>query len=309
MHIVSLLDGRPGHEKQTLGIIRALEEKISVKVTKIKVPHWSLRNSLWDFICLNLPSSRSLGLNLVNPDLLISTGSRTHLPALLYKKKFNIPAVTCMAPDCIIRSRFDLCFVPVHDGFEQHGNIVTTVGPPNCSTNRGFHQKKSGLILVGGIDQKSHRWNSDDIVKKIKEIIERESDTEWLISSSPRTPDVTIMMLEKITLLYPHVSFYNYKDTQPGWVEQQYDNSATVWVTADSVSMMFEALTAGCKVGVIPVDWKKNVNKFKKSVAFLVENNFVLSYDSWIIGKGTWAEHENLNEAQRCADIIIKRWW
>ncbi len=310
MHIICLLDGRPGHEKQTLGIIQALANKVPVKVTKIKVPGpSSILDIFYGMSCLIIPCA-GLGKNqFVNPDLIICTGSKTHLQALLYKKKYNIPAITCMAPDLIYRSRFDLCFVPVHDGLKQKDNIIATVGPPNCSRNMGCHKEKRGLILLGGIDHKSHRWHSSDIVEKIEEIIKRGSGIEWLLSSSPRTPDETIFMLERVSLLYPHVSFHNYKNTQPGWVEKQYDNSSIVWVTADSVSMVFEAMTAGCKVGIIPVEWKKKNNKFEKSVAFLVNNDFVLSYEAWLRLKKTWSEHDNLNEAQRCADIIITRWW
>jgi len=309
MHVVCLLDGKPGHEKQTLGIIHALEKKVPTKVTKIKITPWSLWDSLLGVIRLTLPFSSSQNSKILNPDILLCAGSRTHLQTLLYKKQYKIPAITCMAPDRIYRSKFDLCFVPVHDGFEQTDNIVTTVGPPNCSINRRRHKETNGLILVGGIDQRSHTWNSGDILEKITEIVVREPETSWMISSSPRTPDDTILMLEKMTLLHSHVSFHNYKDTPPGWVEQQYDNSTVVWVTADSVSMIFEALTAGCKVGVIPVGWKKRLNKFEKSVAFLVANGFILPYDAWVRKKDDWSEHDNLNEAQRCADIIITKWW
>jgi len=309
MHIVCLLDGKPGHEKQTFGIIQALGKKIPTKVTKIKITPWSLWHSFLAVIRLNLPFSSSKKIGDLNPDLLLCTGSRTHLQTLLYKKQYNIPAIACMAPDRIYRSKFDLCFVPIHDGFEQENNIVTTIGPPNCSTNSRRHKEKNGLILLGGIDQKSHTWKSDDVLEKITKIITREPDISWLISSSPRTPEDTIVMLENMSLLHPQVTFYNYKDTSPGWLEQQYDNSNVVWVTADSVSMMFEALTAGCKVGVIPVNWKKRLNKFEKSVAFLVANKFILSFDAWIRKEDDWSEHDNLNEAQRCADIIITRWW
>lgn len=309
MHVVCLLDGKPGHEKQTLGILNALEKKVPTKVTKIKIAPWSLWGSFLGVIRLYLPFSSSRKSVKMDPDLLLCTGSRTHLQTLLYKKQYKIPAITCMAPDLIYRSKFDICFVPVHDGFEQKDNIVTTIGPPNCSTNRSRHKARNGLIMVGGIDQKSHTWNSDDILGKITEIIRREPETSWLISSSPRTPDNTILMLEKMILLHPQASFYNYKDTSPGWVEKQYDNSAVVWVTADSVSMMFEALTAGCKVGVIPVGWKKKVNKFEKSVSFLVANRFILPFDAWLRSEDNWSDNVNLNEAQKCADIIIKRWW
>jgi len=309
IHVVCFLDGRPGHEKQTLGIIRALKKKVPVKVTDVRVARNSFWKTLWGIVGLGFPGSRLREPEIIHPDLLIGTGSQTHLQILLYKKKYNIPAVTCMAPDLIFRSRFDLCFVPVHDGLQQKGNIINTIGPPNCSVNKKRHKRDRGLILLGGIDNKSHHWNSTEIIKKIEQIIVRDSRCQWRISSSPRTPESMILGLEKITILKPNVTFFNYRDTEPGWVERQYDSSDIVWVTADSVSMIFEALTAGCKVGVIPVEWRKQTNKFQKSVLLLEQRNLVLPYETWIRQGGDWSEYENLNEAQRCADILLTRWW
>jgi len=309
IHIICFLDGSPGHEKQTLGIIRALEKRVNIKTTKMNVARRSFWQSFLGIVRLNLPISTTSDMKIVKPDLIIGTGSRTHLSILHYKKKFNIPAVTCMAPDPVIRFRFDICFVPVHDGLEQRGNIILTVGPPNCSINKKQHRKDCGLILIGGIDRKSHRWNSSELKLKTENIVKRNPETQWLISSSPRTPDDMVLMLEEIPHRYFNVTFYNFKDTEPGWVEQQYDISTTVWVTADSVSMIFEALTAGCKVGVLPVDWKKQTNKFLQGITYLEERGFILPYERWFNQNGTWIDHDNLNEAQRCADTILKRWW
>ncbi len=131
-----------------------------------------------------------------------------------------------------------------------------------------------------------------------------------ILSIDQGTTGTTIVLLDNELNIRAH-GYREFKQIypQPGWVEQQYDNSTVVWVTADSVSMIFEALTAGCKVGVIPVDWKKRLNKFEKSVAFLEANGFILPFEAWVSTKDDWSEHENLNEAQRCADIIIMRWW
>jgi len=316
IHIVCFLDGSPGHEKQTFGIVRALERRIKIKLTKIEVSPRSFWQNFWGLVQLNLPICIKKDWEIDEPDLIIGTGSRTHLPILQCKKNFNIPAVTCMAPDRFFRSRFDLCFVPVHDGLEQKGNILTTVGPPNYSTDKMQHRKKCGLILIGGIDVKSHRWNSSELIIKIENIVKREAATQWRISSSPRTPENMVLLLEDMSSRCPNVIFYNYSDTESGWVEQQYDISATVWVTADSVSMIFESLTAGCRVGVIPVDWKKRTNKFIQSITYLENNGFILPYETWLNQNGTWLnqngtwlKHDNLNEAQRCADAILKQWW
>jgi len=310
MHIVCFLDGSPGHIKQTFGIVRALEEKVKLKITQIRVSRCSVRHSFWGLIRLNLPLSATRHSEITTqPHLALGTGSGTHPAILSCKKRFKIPAVTCMTPDIFFRSRFDLCFVPFHDGVKQKSNIFTTVGPPNCSINKMEHQSNCGLIMVGGIDEKSHRWNNTELTGKIENIVKRETAVHWVISTSPRTPDPMTSGLKQLSVSYPNVTFFDFLETEFGWLEQQYDNAAAVWVTADSVSMIFEALTAGCSVGVIPVDWKKRDNKFKRSITSLEEKGFILSYKTWLNGNWSWPEHENLNEAQRCADAILRRWW
>ncbi|MBW1636292.1 MAG: mitochondrial fission ELM1 family protein [Deltaproteobacteria bacterium] len=312
MHIVCFLDGRPGHEKQTYGIVRALEKKVNLRLTEIKVSRRPVWQSFFGLIRLNLPWPADFHYNEITtkPDLVLGTGSSTHLAILGCKKQYKIPAVTCMTPDFFFRSRFDLCFVPAHDGLKQkQKNIFTTVGPPNCSKNKMKHRTDCGLILVGGIDEKSHRWDSAELAKKIEKIVKKETAMQWVISTSPRTPDPMASELEKLSRSCPNVSFFDFRKTEFGWLEQQYDNCASVWVTADSVSMVFEALTAGCSVGMIPVDWKKRDNKFKRSLSDLENKGFILPYGAWLEENYAWPEHENLNEAQRCADAILERWW
>ena len=47
-----------------------------------------------------------------------------------------------------------------------------------------------------------------------------------------------------------------------------------VWVTEDSVSMIFEALTAGCQVGVIKIDRLKQ-DRITQSVDQIIQSNLV----------------------------------
>jgi mitochondrial fission protein ELM1 len=159
------------------------------------------------------------------------------------------------------------------------------------------------------MDEKSHRWEDAEVITGLEKILEKENSMKWVVSSSPRTPVDTVKMVENLAAVHSCLTFFRFEDTPQGWVEQQYDLASVAWVTADSVSMIHEALTAGCKVGVLPVQWKKKNNKFKKSIAFLEDKGFVLSFESWAGGKEEWPVHENFNEAQRCADIILQKWW
>ena len=101
----------------------------------------------------------------------------------------------------------------------------------------------------------------------------------------------------------------NFSDTGPGWIEKEYERNQTVWVTADSMSMVFEALSAGCRVGLLPVTWKHANNKFQHSADDLKRDGAVVTFEEWKNGKASWALSKPFNEAQRCAKEILRRWW
>ena len=242
-------------------------------------------------------------------DLLIGTGSHTHIPMLSCKRHSDALCVTCMAPSRILLGRFDLCFIPQHDGISAGNNIVITVGPPNCSEAEEGHDQNKALILLGGVDLKSHHWSSAEIGANIRDLVLTEKRMEWTISSSPRTPMETVTLIEKMTHDLDHVTFFRYENTESGWIERQYSANGTVWVTADSMSMVYEALSAGCRVGILPVIWKNEKNKFKRSEKYLLDHGLVVSYQAWKEGAAQWNVNQPLHEAGRCADEIMKKWY
>ncbi|MFW2368782.1 MAG: mitochondrial fission ELM1 family protein [Desulforhopalus sp.] len=309
-HVIAVLDGRPGHEKQTLGITQALQDLARVRVTRVTVDNQSLLKTILQTLCLF-----SFRLNwgeppeLAKADLLIGTGSHTHLPMLLAKKHSDIPVVTCMTPSSHLLNRFDLCFIPEHDTPRRASNIIHTVGAPNLSLNRASHKKDQGLILLGGIDKKSHHWDGKKIVAMVESLVQRDERMQWVLSSSPRTPLDTVILSKKLEVKYANVKFYNYLDTPSGWVEKQYEQSSRVWVSSDSISMIYEALSAGCKVGLLPLIWKRKNCKFRRNEEMLVKKGLVgILSDRKPLDVAVNKPRE-LNEAQRCARIILEKWW
>ncbi len=309
LRVVALLDGRPGHEKQTMGIIQALQSRVPVQLIKINVSNFTLFDKIIQTCRLYLPMGGLSHPQLDKADFLIGTGSRTHLPMLLYKKKYALPAVTCMTPPKYLQKHFDLCFVPEHDGENEGGNIMLTIGAPNSSQNKRNHRKECGLILLGGVDPKSHRWESSRVIKMVEKIVKTDSEKRWTISSSPRTPNDIVTMLKQLVEKYNNIQFFNYTDTPRGWIEEQYDKNSEVWVTSDSISMIYEAITAGCRVGVFPMEWLKENSKFKRNENILFEKRLVTTFASWEQGSALQEKIIELNEAQRCADRILQIWW
>ena len=60
----------------------------------------------------------------------------------------------------------------------------------------------------------------------------------------------------------------------PGWIFEEMQKAEAVWVTEDSVSMIYEALTAGCKVGLIQIDRAKE-DRITRSVQHLIDQKLV----------------------------------
>ena len=103
--------------------------------------------------------------------------------------------------------------------------------------------------------------------------------------------------------------FFRADSTPPGWIEERYHESSIAWITADSVSMVYEALSAGCKVGILPVKWKHEDNKFQRSLSILSGRKMIVYLDDWLAGHPLPKVEASFNEARRCANEILNRWW
>ena len=305
--ITAIIDGTTGHEKQTEGIIRALEKYVPVEATYLKIKK-SFPSDIVSWLKAFVGLCRKSGKT-ENVDFVIGTGTHTHPHIIRIGNAGDAKKIICMSPASFLIKMFDLCFVPNHDRSKPGKNIFLTVGPPNISENKNIHKNDTGLILIGGCDDKSHVWDSDKIHVYIEEIISSESkDFIWTISSSPRTPEEMEKKISRFTAGRGNVSFFRFADTEKGWVEKQYDTSGIVWVTADSMSMIYEALTAGCTTGIIPVEWKQTMNKFSYSEQYIYEHKIAISYDKWTQNQEYIKQGSGLNESDRCAREILRRW-
>ena len=307
LRVALFCDGRPGHEKQSRGILQALAAMVAVEVVTVDVSALSPVQRIIQLLALLSPLPWR-GEAYPAADLLLGAGSRSHLAMLLAKKAHGTPAVVCMSPLALLRKRFDLCLVPVHDGLAEGGNVFCTLGAPNCSIDLRRHRDDCGLIALGGVDRRSHSWSSEEMVAMAGELVGRERQVRWTLTSSPRTPEETARGLARLAECHEHVEFFDYRHTARGWIEERYADSATVWVSADSVSMVYEALSAGCRVGLLPVRWESGAAKFRRNEELLLRRGLVLPFARWQAGDSWKEEDHHFNEAQRCAERILRIW-
>ncbi|MCA1786411.1 MAG: mitochondrial fission ELM1 family protein [Desulfobacteraceae bacterium] len=306
--ITAFYDTRPGHVKQTRGLIQALEEFTQVQVQEVYLPDYTAWRNVWDwarFITV-WPGKKKTAPPA--PALILGTGTHTHIPMLLHRDKKSGKAVTCMTPGWPLTQFMDLCFIPEHDAPKKQDHIVTTLGPPNTAVNRHTHDPLQGLIVLGGKDRKTHHWDNDKIMDQVRQIIEKQPHMSWTLSTSPRTPPEMVPMLVNLTRHISKTTVVPFEDTGPGWIETRYAKASAVWVSADSVSMVYEALTAGCRVGILSVDWKKKGHRLARGIDILAQKKKIISFETFM--KNTaYPAHSQLNEARRCAREMLKRWW
>jgi hypothetical protein len=104
----------------------------------------------------------------------------------------------------------------------------------------------------------------------------------------------------------PNVTFHPYENTGPDWIADQLQNAGSVWVTEDSMSMIYESMTAGTATGVLTVPAKKK-SKIFHSINRLIENEMITSFEDWRSGKPLSACPEIFDEADRCARELLDK--
>ena len=298
-----LVDGKPGHEKQTLGLAQALLEKRHGECITLRVP--SRFQSWMNWITGRFPA----GTSLPPPDLILSAGHATHFALLAARRAFGGRAIVLMKPS-LPCSLFDLCLIPEHDQPPSEEGVIATRGVLNNLVDRHLQEPTRGLLLIGG-PSPHFAWDSDAIRRQVIQLTEKFPDIRWVLTTSRRTPSDFLDGLGAL----PAIECIPAEKTSPGWLEKQMDRAMEAWCTPDSVSMVYEALTAGCRVGLLELPAVAG-SRVADGVKILVSDGEVSSLRQVQAGLPTGAESVHqlsppapIDEATRCAGVILKKWF
>jgi len=224
-----------------------------------------------------------------------------HLSVLISKIIFGGKSIIIMKPTIPI-NWFDLCIIPEHDEYKGKGLIYRTKGAL-CDGEINVVEKntKKSLILIGGIS-KNFVWDSEYIFEQIEKLISNNSSTKFLLSISRRTPEDFIMKLKALKNM--NLIIIPMKDQEENWLENQFKKTKITWITEDSISMIYESLTAGQLVGILKQ--KKSNNKRIENSLNILRNQGYIFYDK----DGNYKIQNKIkifpNEAKKCAVWIIK---
>lgn len=287
--IWALTDNKPGHRNQLEGLIAAL---LAIRQITVK---WIVVTEHVKGI-MELVTGKSSKSVEEKPDVILAAGHRTHLQLLAYKKHLHRPIVVMMKPSLPL-SWFDVCLIPRHDNPPHRANVIETLGAINRVTPSVNRLENSGLIMLGG-PSKHYNWRDSCVINDMKELFKQTAHMQWQVGSSRRTPD---SLLAQIESLFPDMPIITPDSVSKDWLPQQMQQADAIWVTEDSVSMVYEAMTSGAKTGIIKLD-KNKENRITKEMQRLVEEGRVAS-----LKHPVEQAVQPLNEAQRCAEILLSK--
>ncbi|MGE4615538.1 MAG: ELM1/GtrOC1 family putative glycosyltransferase, partial [Gammaproteobacteria bacterium] len=293
-----LTDGKRGHERQTEGLAKALASRVKVEVDTIAVPP-SRACGFMEFCS----GTFHRGDRLPTPELIIGAGGACQWPLLAARRARGGRAVYLMHP-ALPPAWFDLCIVPRHDRPKESTKLIVSDGPLNPMERTSSQRRDRGLILLGG-PSSHHAWDTPAVVRDVLAIVDRRPEITWQISDSRRSPqDLGAAMS---ALSRTNARFVPNAQTTGAWLPEALGRSRYVWVSGDSVAMIYEALTAGAKVGIIDVPGKRH-DRITGVAEELTAAGRVATLADWARQGDMTLDDTPFSEAGRCADVILNRW-
>lgn len=286
------IDGKAGHEAQSQGLLEALQRKTTLNVYEFHVQQVRWAGIQW------LLGRFSGTRDLPAPDWIIGAGHRTHLPMLAARRARGGQVVVLMRPSLPLAC-FDWAIIPEHDHPHASKHLILTQGVLNTVCRARNASPAKGLVLLGG-PSKHHRWDDASMVEQVARMVARQPGVEWVLTSSRRTPTRTLQGIQSLNAA--NLSVIPFEQTAPGWVRLRLQECGRVWVSEDSISMIYEALTAGAQVGLLEVPASGKHSRVQAAVRQLKADGRVTVGQ---VDPEQIQSHPPLAEADRVAGLLL----
>ena len=291
-------DGNRAHEKQSAALVSGLRAVLGTdQVTCCDLSCAEVSLPLW-----RSPSPQLA--QLPAPDFILGAGHRSHWPVLRARRLFGGRTVVIMKPSLPL-AWFDFAVVPEHDQPPLLENVILSRGAlaeplPDLPT-----EPHRALLLLGGPSKHFH-WDAAKVSAVTAQLLKPSQNTtskqsrQWVVSDSRRTPEDTLAQCAG-----PGVELYPWQQCPEDWLADQMARAGQIWVTGDSVSMIFEALQGRAPVGVIPMPSRNPRNKIRATVDRLLDEGLVTDrYDAHLPDK---APRPPLAQQVVCAQALLRR--
>ena len=304
-----LTEGMHGMISQVEGMAKALGADFNHKIVRLNFP-WNLVPPKFTPISNIILKDKIYLIENEDPDLVISCGRKSVVPSILLKKKNKKIFTIHIQNPKVSFHNFDAIVVPEHDDLTGD-NIYNTKGAIHYITHSQIQNAASYLrdevkgqkivtLILGG-PNKYYGFDQGQLLKIFNEVKSNftSKDYEAIIIPSMRTPKEIIDLAIKEFTGHGHVV----KSVDKKAYLSSLALASSVVITCDSTSMISEAAISGKPIFVAHMKPKRNNYRFKKFYKLFKEMKIVRDLGEKV---EVW-EYEKINEAERVANIIIKK--
>ncbi len=269
---------------QSVGLVKAMEPHVALRSVQVfgritargwlhpiirlimwpdgrPLPQWLLRK----VAKVEIPSDASA------PDLIISSGGKSIVPARTLARRFDVPYVFVGLGNRYPSNWFHTMITHVPTGARKKNAIEVELIPtpvtPALIAAQGDVENGTWGMMIGGASQ-SHRFDDQDwsaLAESMNHLAEREN-IRWLLTTSRRTGIAAERILRR-TLHPSSVRDAIWWSEQPRRELYQFmARSELLFVTQDSVTMLTEAVSSGKPVvAVRPNGRNTKYSKFNEA--------------------------------------------
>ncbi len=260
-------DGRPGHFNLAEGMLAAIARKRRVETVRVNVhrPRYIPARALSHLVNAGLSPQTILrhiyGLNintLPAADVVVSAGGNTMAANIAAARLFNIPNLFYGSLRRYRPQDFSLTLSSYPAETSQTNHLLTlkpsALDPDTLPTPAAFggkhvattNQKKTTIgLLLGGPSREAPLTTDDwrhliELVGQVHDL----SASRWIIANAPRTPEDISDMFAALSESKPEAiaRFIDFRVTGPGSLTSFWQETDAIAVTADSSSMLSEAV-------------------------------------------------------------------
>lgn len=257
---IILIDDKPGHINQSLGLFHSLESSLSLEKQEIKLAlRFKGLRFLMRFLANNVPA-HLLSFTLpffykiegrykdFRQPIIISSGGNTLYANIVIKAMTNGLNLYSGTPKHFSQALIDLIYtvVPLESNTN---NIVLDLPPANIPKLKEGHLQNTFALLIGG-NGAGYQYTASDWKSLIQAIeqIAKDHSVKWLITTSRRSGDEAETLIAD-GLSPKYISDLVLYGRKPAKVMSQYLQKAEIiFCTEDSLTMASEAIYTGKKV-------------------------------------------------------------
>ena len=284
LRILVVSEGVPGHDRSSLGIVAAIERHRTVATLLLPVKEtrrgsrrvkrmlarvlpfsvfWRSFYDIGDRINAANPIARTNAIPEGSFDLVLSTGPATAAANIALARHFGAKNIYFGFPQWPVTGAFTLLLCPAAAG--RHPNVAYALRPSELDATTLpkprpliFDAPRNAAILIGG-DTKHYRYTEADFRLLAERIVAVSRDLpqlRWTVFDSRRTPEKPFAaFVQFVAASGAPVDVVSYAAGGLLSNKQAFESDLLL-VTADSMSMISEAIAGGRPTGVIfPEDY------------------------------------------------------